>query len=616
MNHPFIATRDAQRGIVDLAAALEGPESGWKGKIIGVIEPDNFTGKSYHWTSDIQADGAKKPLHLRFAIPEPHLWWPNGLGEPNLYRLKMAFIPEGSGVSDVKQVSFGLRTIEMAPLPSGPAPQLFNWTFVVNKRPMFVKGTGWCTMDSSMDFSRARYEHLIKLAALQNVQMLRAWGGGMPETDEFYDLCNRYGIMVMQEWPTAWNSHKEGYQPYPVLEETVRLNILRLRNNPSLAMWTGGNESSDPTGPAIDMMGRYSIELDGTRAFHRGEAYGGSLHNYSCDWDQQPLDKALSLTSIFFGEFGMRSMPVYESVQRYLPDAEKNLWPAPANGTLAHHTPLFNKMCDMDRLNKFAGYFSESRTMEEFCTASQVAATTCVRHTLELSRTRWPESTGALYYKMNDNYPAASWACVDWYGAPKMNHYFFQQAFAPLHACMLFSTFNMSGTAPSLPVFLLDDADALKSEGAWEVVVRAYDSQLAEIKRESYTGTGAIDRVKKLGEFKLTLEQTSSKPLLFVVEVRRNGTLAGRTFYWTNYEQVKDGLFRLPKTSVSLEIKDGAAVMKNTGTLPAVGVNVGRPGHAHTFYANENYFWLDPGETKTVKVNETEGLKVFGWNLY
>jgi beta-mannosidase len=64
-----------------------------------------------------------------------------------------------------------------------------------------------------------------------------------------------------------------------------------------------------------------------------------------------------------------------------------------------------------------------------------------------------------------------------------------------------------------------------------------------------------------------------------------------------------------------MEVKDGKAVMKNTGSLPAVGVNVGRPGHAGTFFADENYLWLDPGETKSVPVNETEGLKVFGWNL-
>ena len=810
LNAPFVATRDAQGGIVDLSCELEGPSQGLSGHVLGTLEPDNFTGKTYHWSSAVAAEQAKTNLHLRFTVPEPHLWWPNDLGEHNLYRLKLSFVPGGGGVSDTRSVTFGLRTIEMAPLPGGPNAHLCNWTFVINRRPQFVKGTGWCTMDSSMDFSRTRYERIVKLASLQHVQMFRAWGSGMPETDDFYDLCNRYGIMVMQEWPTAWDSHKEGWQPYGLLEETVRLNMLRLRNNPSLVMWGGGNESGQPYGKAIDMMGRYSIELDGTRPFHRGEPYGGSTHNYDCDWGQRPLDTALGLTAPFFGEFGMRSMPVYESVQRYLPDSEKNLWPAPDGGSFAYHTPVFNKMQDMVRLRKFAGYFSKGLTMREFCTASQVAATTCVRHTLERARTRWPDCTGALYYKMNDNYPAASWACVDWYGAPKMNHYFFQQAFAPLHTCVLFSTFNLSGktasapelvagrfgkainvaeksqevpitgvlkerpvtfecwvklnsfagyniimsvapkegkhweiyTAPntgtvsvfmtgvgdfpsstplragqwhylafrlelksfelyvdgkkalahagtkelvfdekplvlgglsegglgcdgavdelsvnrrtdslegavpnapaaatglvtfhfdqsdeigakqkstptglSMPVYLLDDADALKDSGSWDVVVRAYDGKLAEIKRQSYKGSGPINRAAKLGEFTITPEQAQAAPLMVVAEVRKNGTLADRTFYWTNFHAVKDSLFNLPTTEVSMKITDGAASLKNTGKIPAVGVNVSRPGHADTFLAEENYFWIDPGETKTVNVSDARGLVLDGWNV-
>ena len=80
--------------------------------------------------------------------------------------------------------------------------------------------------------------------------MVRGWGSGMPETDDFYDLCDRLGITVMQEWPTAWNSHDE--QPFDALEETVRMNTLRLRNHPSLVMWGGGNESSKPSGRAIN----------------------------------------------------------------------------------------------------------------------------------------------------------------------------------------------------------------------------------------------------------------------------------------------------------------------------------------------------------------------------
>ena len=174
-------------------------------------------------------------------MPNPQLWWPVDLGKPNLYKLTLAFTTADGKTPDVKETTFGIRTIRMAPINGRPHPRRFDWTFVVNGKPMFVKGAGWCTCDAMMDFSRARYDRQLTLAASQHIQMLRAWGSGMVETDTFYDLCDRKGIMVMQEWPTAWDSHLT--QPYDLLEQTVRQNLLRLRSHPSLAIFTGGNES-------------------------------------------------------------------------------------------------------------------------------------------------------------------------------------------------------------------------------------------------------------------------------------------------------------------------------------------------------------------------------------
>ena len=494
----------------------------------------------------------------------------------------------------------------MSPLPGGARPTLYNWTFVINGRPTFMNGTGWCTMDPAMDFSSARYERFLTIAKEQNCTMLRCWGSGMPETDEFYDQCDRLGLVVMQEWPTAWNSHED--QPFDALEETVRLNTLRLRNHPSLLMWGAGNESSKPFGPAIDMMGRLATELDGTRPFHRGEPWGGSDHNYGCWWGNLPLDHNLKLTGRFFGEFGIASMPNHESVQRYLPDDQKNLWPPPADGVLAHHTPVFNTMQDMDRLLQYAGNFSTCGTMQRFIVASQIAQAVAVRHMLERARSRWPHCTGALMYKLNDNFPGASWSTIDWYGATKAQSLPCAGcALALPHGCLLFESVNHRGRAMSLPVFLLDDADAL-ANSAWKVEVRAYNSQLRLIQAEEYSGRGSIHRVSQLGDFVLTDRQTESVPLLFVIDVRRKGELVDRTFYFVNYEDRKDCLFDLPATTLSLQVVGNDAVLKNTGTLPAVGAMVQRLGHLDTFSASDNCIWLEPGESRRIHVNHTHGL--------
>ncbi len=617
IEHPFISTKDSHNGIMDLFIKLIGPEDAWKGRLTATFSPENFSDPEAIYSFEKEIDhsqGGSKEIHYQIAIPNPKLWWPVDLGEQNLYKMSLNFKSSNGNREDVKNIIFGIRTIETAPLPGGPFPEKYNWTFIINGEPHFIKGTGWCTMDPLMNFSRDRYDRVLSLAAMQHVQMLRGWGSGMPETDEFYDLCDRKGILIIQEWPTAWNS--ENTQPYDVLEETVRLNTYRLRNHASLAMWGAGNETKYPFTEPINMMGRLSVELDGTRAFHRGEPWGGSLHNYDVWWGSQHLDRFVNLEADFFGEFGLASLPVYESVQRYLPDEEKSIWPPDGNSAFAFHTPIFNTAGGMLRLTQYANYFiSGDADMEEFIVGSQLSQAVGLRHTLENARTRWPYCSGALYYKMNDNQPAASWATVDWYGAPKIGHYIVQDAFEPLSAAVIFSTMLMVGTPYNLPVFLLDDANSLK-DASWNVKVRAFNDQLELIKDPAeFAGHGSINSPQQLGNFYLSFEETESTPLLIVSEVRKNRELVGRTFYWTNYEYEKGCLFELPETQLELSVVDNDKILiKNRGDLPAVAVNISCPGYLDTFTISDNYFWLDTGEEKTLTVNISEGLKASAWN--
>ena len=626
LTEPFVTTRklrvwneegDDASATVDVVVKLEGPSQPWAGWLTGIIEPlsrSRYGAESdyrYRLSRFVRSDGGDEELHFQVSLFGCRPWWPNDLGQPFVYGLTLWFVPNGTGQPDRCETTFGIRTIEMAPLPNGPRADQYNWTFVINGRPTFIKGAGWCTMDSSMDFSRERYDRFLSLAKQQHVQMLRCWGSGMPETDDFYDLCDHYGILVLQEWPTAWNSH--AVQPYDVLEETVRLNTLRIRNHPSLAMYGAGNESGDPTGPAIDMMGRYATELDGTRPFHRAEPWGGSQHNYNCYWGRQPLDHNVRMTAPFFGEFGLACMPVYESVLRYLPADERDLWPPPADGSLVHHTPIFGKREDWERLTQYSGYFTPPANLATFITGSQLSQAVGLRHTLELARTRWPDCSGALYYKMNDNYPAASWSTADWYGAPKIGHYFCQDAFAPLKAAVLFDALDVRGQAVAWPINLLDDANQLL-RWDWTVTVEAWDGQLRRIKAVDFEGQSVVASPHRLGTLKLSGEQTATAPLFVVAEVRRGGRLADRTFYFVNYESPTGCLFTLPNTTLAVTTGDGVAKVTNTGRVPAVGVSILRPGHLDTFVPEDNYFWLAPGESRAVKVSDTDGLTVGAWN--
>ncbi|WP_103982980.1 glycoside hydrolase family 2 protein [Parabacteroides chinchillae] len=611
IEHPFIATRSLD-GDMSLQLTLRSASDKPKGTLKVSVLPDNFEGEETSFDYKIASSRKEETVCFDFKIKNPRLWWPNGKGDPNLYKLKISFVPDNQGTADYAETSFGIRTIKMAPSPEGVSPDRYNWTFVINDKPMFVKGTGWCTMDQLMDFPREKYDHLLSIAKQQNIQMLRAWGGGIPETDDFYDLCNRYGIMIIQEWPTAWDSHLT--QPYNVLKETVELNTLRIRNNPCLVMYGGGNESPAPFGEAIDMIGRTSIELDGTRPFHRGEPWGGSTHNYYCWWERAHLNHALNMTSPFWGEFGIASLPQKESVMKYLSDSEKNVWPLGQKSDFVHHTPIFGIASDLQRLAQYSGYLMPDNTIDHFITGSQLAQVVAVRHTLERARTRWPESSGALYYKLNDNYPAASWAAVDWFGAIKPVHYFVQNSFAPLASVILFNQTNMSSQAVSLPVFLLDDNLDLKGK-SWEINISCYNHTLALVKQKSFQGQDNQKEVNQLGSLNLDTDQTRSPALLFVSEVRSEDKLLFRTFYFMNFEVQKGSLFNLPRTTLATERSGNRIKITNTGKLPAVGVNIQCPENEYRLIVSENFFWLNPGESKTVDVNLSEEIKTDCWNL-
>lgn len=607
---PFVSTRTLQ-GDMRLVVNLRKVSAPVKGKLQVAVSPRNFEGESQYFEYEINSSKKAEQLSFDFKIDNPRLWWPNDRGEQNLYDMELSFIPRNGGSPDVERTSFGIRTIEMAPFPEGKREDRYDWTFVVNGRPMFVKGTGWCTMDALMDFPHERYDRLLRIAKSQHVQMLRAWGGGMPETDDFYELCDEYGIMVIQEWPTAWNSHNT--QPFDMLQETVVRNTKRIRNHPSLVMWGAGNESDKPFGPAIDMMGRLSLELDGTRPFHRGEAWGGSDHNYNCWWDDAHLNHNLNMTSPFWGEFGIASLPHIESVERYLAE-EKDIWPSREGGHFRHHTPIFGTMGEFGKLSQYSGYFMPDTTLAEFITGSQLAQVVGVRHTLERARTRWPETTGALYYKMNDNYPGVSWGCVDYYGAIKPVHYFVQKSFAPLTGVLLFDRTNLSSQEVSLPLYLLDDCNRLKGKD-YTVSVTVYNAQLDTVVNREFGGRGDDATVKQLGTLDLTRAQTKTTMLFFVVDVLSGDDRLSRNYYFANYEVRRGVIMSMPRTDVALAQDGHRVTVTNTGKLPAIGVHVEWPGHAHEFVASENYLWLDAGESRTIEVNTEEPVCVKGWNI-
>lgn len=606
---PFVATRDARRGVVDVAATVRGPAAGWRGTLTGVVEPDNFAGRPYTFRVPLRGRGAQS-THLRMRIPSPRLWWPVDIGQQHLYRLRLSFAPDQGGPPDRRTITFGIRTVEARPLPEGPMPSRYKWTFAINGRPVFFKGANWCIIDALLRLDRPRYERFLRLARSQHVQLLRAWGGGLLETDTFYDLCDRLGIMVYQEFPLTWQRF-DVLSPSVVDETTVR-NVRRLRNHPSLLMWGGGNEHSGH-GRAVEQIGRICLEEDGTRPFHRTDPYGGSLHNYDVYWGGQPLDRNLNLTAAFIGEFGLSSPPNVESIRRYLPEAERDVWPPRPDGSFVRHTPTYSSQ-HLDIMNRYAREFTDVSTMEGLVIGMQLAQATGIRHTLEKARARWPDATGVCYYKLTDVYPACAWATIDWYGAPKLAHYVIQDAYAPVAAVALFESLSAPpGTDWRIPITLLDDPGRLR--GPWTVQVRAVDEHLRTVASQTWGESSAPGRVRNVGELVVPAGGAASSPLLVTADVRERGSLIHRSWWWLNFAAKPGCLFRLPRTVLAVRRMPGAIAVRNAGSVPAVGVHWDAPAISDRFMPSNGLFWLEPGEETVVSFTGPDApLRVKAWN--
>ncbi len=639
MDSPFVSLEELSQNhdnarmrlVIDLKSSLM---QAWEGGIlrftIRKIWPSESEILYSAERTDIESeeDGSGR-LNLRFDIPNPQLWWPNSYGEQNLYEMVLSF--ECNGFMHTQTIEFGIRDIQLLPAGTSGATSedMYNWKFVVNGKEVYARGANWCTLDAMMDFSEDRYEQYFRMAKNANMNFMRLWGSGMPETDECYKWLDRYGLMAIQEWPNAWGAAPN--IPYDLLKDTVIQNTKRLRNHPSLIMYTGGNEISEvrDTSKVVAMMAQVYYNYDGSRYFRVDD---GGWHNYAVGWGYSDPDYNLT-NSVFtdfpiVGEFGLQSFPGYDSLQKYLPNFNENVdWPVASDvfNAFTAHLPTFNynglkkRGEDMDVFNQYTGYFTDGTSLERYLLSSQIAQAIFNRAVLERTRINWPESTAINLYKLNDNYPGASWSVIDYYGTAKLGYYAAQQSFAPIAAFLMFDSYNPGKADLSVPVYVVDDNYNLS--GNWTVEVSVYDHELNFLTSSAFEKSGTVGKSIQIGTFALGQQYLNEEyPTYFHVEMRRGNEKIYDTFYFINFSGTKDSIFRFSNfTTITVEREASAVVITNTGNYPAVGVMVenGNVGSGYeTFFAEEGFLWLEAGESRRIAVNDPMAAKVTAWNLY
>ncbi|WP_316931371.1 glycoside hydrolase family 2 protein [Chryseobacterium sp. P1-3] len=190
-------------------------------------------------SNTVQLKKGHNKISIPFAIQNPKLWQPNGWGEAHLYDMRFSLKKDSQTLSD-ETMKIGLRTVELVQEKDEKGKSFY---FKVNGNPLYIKGTNWIPADSfSPRITREKYHKLIKDSKEANMNMIRIWGGGIYEDDEFYKACDENGILVWQDFMFAGSFYPADEAFLNNVKEEVKDQVNRLQNHPSIALWCGNNE--------------------------------------------------------------------------------------------------------------------------------------------------------------------------------------------------------------------------------------------------------------------------------------------------------------------------------------------------------------------------------------
>ncbi|PYH91221.1 beta-mannosidase [Aspergillus ellipticus CBS 707.79] len=395
-----------------------------------------------------------KVAKVTFDIDQPHLWWPHGYGEPDLYEISASLeTDQGELHNFVKKI--GIRTAEVIQQPDKHGKSFF---FRINGVDIFCGGSCWIPADNLLpSISPERYRKWIELMVAGRQAMVRVWGGGCYEDDSFYQACDDLGVLVWQDFMFGCGN----YPTWPELLESIKkeaiYNVRRLRHHPSIVLYAGNNEDYQVQEQAgltydyedknpenwlkTDFPARYIYEkllpsvvgsLSPKTFYHPGSPWGdgkktsdptvGDMHQWNV-WHgtQEKYQIFDTLGGRFNSEFGMEAFPHLSTID-YFVENEKDKYPQ------SHVLDFHNKADGHER--RIATYLVENlRTatdLETYIYLTQVVQAETMMFGYRGWRRQWGDERhcgGALLWQLNDCWPTISWAIVDYFLRPKPAFY-------------------------------------------------------------------------------------------------------------------------------------------------------------------------------------------------
>ena len=387
----------------------------------------------------------------RIEIPDPQLWWPAGYGGQPLYRVEVELISGGTRL-DGWSHRIGLRTMTVSRVKSEHGE---SFSHCVNGVDVFAMGMDYIPEDNLLPrVTPERTRRLLEDARAANVNTIRVWGGGYYPDDYFYDICDELGLLVWQDFMFACAV----YNLTEAFEETITAefvdNIRRLRSHPSLALWCGNNEMEQFAGSGLWIkamrqksdyikMFQYIIpkvlKAEDPQAFYwpsspssggdfdePGDPSRGDVHDWDVWHGLKPFTDYRNYLFSYVSEFGFQSFPCMETIESF---------------TLPEDRNIFSYIMEKHQRNAAANgrivtYLSQNylypATLDKLVYASQLLQAQAMQYGVEHWRRNRGRCMGAVIWQLNDCWPVASWAGIDYFGRWKALQYYARRFFAPV----------------------------------------------------------------------------------------------------------------------------------------------------------------------------------------
>ena len=392
-------------------------------------------------------------------VQQPLLWWPNGMGEQNLYDVTVRVYDKEDNVIDEKKLFFGIRHFR---LERGDFIGENGFRLYVNEQPVFCKGANWVPLDVLHSKDEAKYEECVLNYVENNSNMVRVWGGGVYEGEKFFDLCDKYGIMVWQDIMLSCHAYPQDEEFSKQLFKEVESVVKRIRNHPSIALYCGSNETDwiyfcTGQNPNDDVLTRKVIP----EALRRNDPYrpyypstpmfteeyvksrGGrflidlqeieqsrtTMPEEHYWWHRDDYETYADMQHCFVGEIGYSGCPSLATLRECIAvDALKAEDEYHGEAWKYHD---YSTDGDISHATKY--YFGiMPETLEDFVLSSQISQAEAYKFLIEHTRVKKPYMTGVLLWNMRDGWPAYNSALVDYYGRKKLSYYYVRQAQQPL----------------------------------------------------------------------------------------------------------------------------------------------------------------------------------------